>query len=64
MAIIQEPSPLIFAALHYTFSKYFVIDELLSHGTKSRPNRPWVENPKHQNTFVFAFEYCIVAEDE
>ena len=68
ITILREPSPLLFAALHYTMKDHFDVDELfqllVEPKTKGLPHRPWSENTKHRKTFVFTFEYFTIVDDE
>lgn len=68
ITIIREPSPLLFAALHYTMRDHFDMDEafqlLVDDKTTALPHRPFDLNPIHQRTFVFAFEYFTIVGDE
>lgn len=68
ITIIREPSPLLFAALHYTMRDHFDMDEafqlLVDDKTTALPHRPFDLNPIRQRTFVFAFEYFTIVGDE
>ena len=67
ITIIREPSPSLFAALHYTLNKHFDVDEMfqLLDGNKTTaiPHRPWDDDPRHRRTFLFTFEYFTIVED-
>ena len=68
ITIIREPSPLLFAALHYTMKDHFDMDEafqlLVDEKTKAIPHRPFDLDPLHRRTFVFTFEYFTIVGDE
>ena len=69
ITIVREPSPMLFAALHYTMKDHFDMDKIFemleANGkTKAFPHSPWADNPKHRNTFVFNFEYYTIVGDE
>ena len=67
ITIIREPSPSLFAALHYTLNKHFDVDEMfqLLDGNKTMaiPHRPWDDDPRHRRTFLFTFEYFTIVEE-
>ena len=58
ITIVREPSPLLFAALHYTHKDHFDVDELFKllvhERTEVRPHQPFSLNPLHRRTFVWA----------
>ena len=69
ITIVREPSPLLFAALHYTMRDHFDMDKIFemletNNKTKAFPHSPWADNPKHRNTFVFTFEYYTIVGGE
>lgn len=68
ITIVREPSPMLFAALHYTMHKHFDVDEmfqlLVDLHTKGLPHRPYDKDPRHRNTFVWTFEYFTIVGDE
>ena len=68
ITIVREPSPLLFAALHYTLREHFDVDEeiqlLVGNKTTTLPHRPFDLGPIHQRTFWFAFEYFTIVGDE
>ena len=68
ITIVREPSPLLFAALHYTFNKHFDVDEMFQlldgDKTKALPHRPWDDDERHRRTFIFTFEYFTIVGDE
>ena len=67
ITIVREPSPLLFAAIHYTLKDYFDVDEmfalLVGDKTKALPHRPWDNDIRHRRTFVFTFEYFTIIGD-
>ncbi len=68
ITIVREPSPLLFAALHYTMRERFDMDEvfqlLVDDKTKALPHRPFDLDSLHRRTFVFTFEYFTIVGDE
>jgi len=59
---VREPSPLLFAALHYTMNKHFDMDELFEFlvdkdPVLARPHNPFADDHRHRRTFVFNMEY-------
>ena len=67
ITIIREPSPLLFAALHYTMREHFDMDEafqlLIDDKTTALPHRPFDDDPIHRRTLVFTFEYFTIVGD-
>lgn len=62
VVIVREPSPLLFAALHYTMNKHFDMDEvfgfLIDHDpVLARPHNPFSGDHRRRRTFVFNMEY-------
>lgn len=68
ITIVREPSPLLFAALHYTLREHFDMDEafqlLVDDKTTALPHRPFDLDPIHRRTFLFTFEYFTIVGDE
>lgn len=68
ITIVREPSPLLFAALHYTLREHFDMDEafqlLVDDKTRAIPHRPFDLDPIHRRTFMFTFEYFTIVGDE
>ena len=68
VTIVREPSPLLFAALHYTMRDHFDMDEafelLIDDKTTVLPHRPFDLDPSHRRTFLFSFEYFTIVGDE
>ncbi|KAJ9148616.1 GTPase-activator protein for ras-like GTPase containing protein [Pleurostoma richardsiae] len=69
MTILQEPSPLMFGAVHLTMSKHFDMDELFQHlvtpggnqgKTKAHMNRAFETTSTRQRSFFFVFRYYTV----
>lgn len=59
---VREPSPLLFAALHYTMHQHFDMDELfgflIDHDpVLARPHSPFSDDHRKRRTFVFNMEY-------
>ncbi|PVI02164.1 hypothetical protein DM02DRAFT_312872 [Periconia macrospinosa] len=69
ITIAREPAPILFGALHLTLHDTFDMDELFAHLVKTdassaHMNRAFYEDPKHQRTFFFNFEYYTVLGDD
>lgn len=69
ITVVREPSPLLFAALHYTHSKHFDVDELFAFLVDddphlSRPPNPFAQDERHQRSFSFTFEYFTIVDVE
>ncbi|KAL9609625.1 MAG: hypothetical protein Q9167_005626 [Letrouitia subvulpina] len=68
ITIVREPSPLLFAALHYTQNSHFDVDEmfklLVQDKTRGFPHRPFSTDHKQQRTFVFTLDFFTVIGDE
>lgn len=68
IAILREPSPILFAAIHYTMKNHFDMDEvfqlLRDDKTRAIPHRPFASHPKHRSTFVFSLDYFTIIGDE
>ena len=59
---VREPSPLLFAALHYTMQKHFDMDELFGFLLDKdpvlvRPHNPFDDDDRRKRSFVFNMEY-------
>jgi len=59
---VREPSPLLFAALHYTLLKHFDMDELFGFLLDKdpvlvRPHNPFDDDMRKKRSFVFNMEY-------
>lgn len=69
ITVAREPSPILFGALHLTLHNAFDMDELFRHlvvaeASSAHMFRAFNEDPKHQRTFFFTFEYyTIIGED-
>ena len=69
ITIVREPSPLLFAALHYTMSKHFDVDEMFKflvddNPGLAHPHRAFDEDHRHARSFVITFEYfTIIGQD-
>ncbi|KAL8636941.1 MAG: hypothetical protein Q9228_005731, partial [Teloschistes exilis] len=68
ITIVREPSPLLFAALHYTMHQHFDMDEIFSllveDKTKAHAHRPFSTNERQQRTFVFTLDFFTIIGDE
>ncbi|KAF2136265.1 uncharacterized protein K452DRAFT_237687 [Aplosporella prunicola CBS 121167] len=67
--VAQEPSPIIFGALHFAMNEHFDMDEIYRHLVESEitsafPHRAFDEDPRRQRTFTFCFEYFTIIGDE
>lgn len=69
ITIAREPSPILFGALHLTLHDVFDMDELFQNLVETEASsaqmfRSFDEDPKHQRSFFFNFEYyTIIGED-
>lgn len=62
ITIVREPSPLLFAALHYTHSKHFDMDEMCSFLVDDDPAlirtpQAFSDKDTHKRSFAITFEY-------
>lgn len=69
ITVVRELVPSVFAALHYTHSTDFDMDEIyeaLIDGSRTRtlPYRPWADDPRHGRTLIFTFKYFTIVGDE
>ncbi|KAL8645428.1 MAG: hypothetical protein Q9210_006713 [Variospora velana] len=68
ITIVREPSPLLFAALHYTQNTHFDMDEIFSmlveDKTTAFAHRPFATDQRQQRTFVFTLDYFTIIGDE
>ncbi|CAN9168761.1 unnamed protein product [Alternaria alternata] len=69
ITIAREPSPILFGALHLTMHDAFDMDELFRHLVETEASsahmfRAFNQNPKHQRTFFFNFEYYTIVGDD
>ncbi|KAL8856002.1 MAG: hypothetical protein Q9178_007372 [Gyalolechia marmorata] len=68
ITIVREPSPLLFAALHYTMTPHFDMDEifqmLVEDKTKAHTHRPFSRDHRHQRTFVFTIDFFTIIGDD
>lgn len=68
ITIVREPSPLLFAALHYTQNSHFDVDEMFSmlvqDNNRSESNRPFSTDHRHQRSIVFTLDFFTVIGDE
>ncbi|KAI4257307.1 MAG: hypothetical protein L6R42_005756 [Xanthoria sp. 1 TBL-2021] len=68
ITIVREPSPLLFAALHYTMTPHFDMDEifrmLAEDKTRAEAHRPFSPDHRHQRTFVFTLDFYTIIGDE
>ena len=68
ITIVREPSPLLFAALHFTHNKHFDVDGLfkllVEEKTRAFAHQAFNPDHRHQSTFVFTFEYFTIIGEE
>ncbi|KAL8834747.1 MAG: hypothetical protein Q9170_003624 [Blastenia crenularia] len=68
ITIVREPSPLLFAALHYTHHTHFDMDEafqmLVEDKSTAFAHRPFSTNDTQQRTFVFTLDFFTIIGDE
>ncbi|KAL8849157.1 MAG: hypothetical protein Q9221_005834 [Calogaya cf. arnoldii] len=68
ITIVREPSPLLFAALHYTMTPHFDMDEifrlLTEDKTKAEAHRPFSPDHRHQRSFVYTLDFFTIIGDE
>ncbi|KAF5844993.1 hypothetical protein GGP41_001123 [Bipolaris sorokiniana] len=69
ITIAREPSPILFGALHLTLHNTFDMDELFqklveTDASSAHMFRAFDEDPKHQNSFFFNFEYYTIVGEE
>ncbi|KAF9690509.1 hypothetical protein EKO04_011470 [Ascochyta lentis] len=69
ITVAREPSPILFGALHLTLHNAFDMDELFRHlvrteASSSHMFRTFTEDPRHQRTFFFTFEYYTIIGDD
>lgn len=62
---IREPSPLLYAAVHYTMNKHFDMDEIFEYlvhhdPTFVRPPEPFSEHDRRRRTFLVNIEYFTI----
>ena len=67
VTIVREPSPILFAALHYTMNKHFDVDEMFQFLVDdapllSHPHRPFSEDVRHRRSFVWTMEYFTIID--
>lgn len=68
ITIVREPSPLLFAALHYTMSKHFDVDEMYhflwdDNPALAHPHRAFDNDQRKARSFVITFEYFTIIGD-
>ncbi|KAL8714994.1 MAG: hypothetical protein Q9225_006447, partial [Loekoesia sp. 1 TL-2023] len=68
ITIVREPSPLLFAALHYTMNPHFDMDEifqmLVEDKTTAFAHRPFSTDDTQQRSFVFTLDYFTIIGDQ
>jgi len=62
---VREPSPLLYAAVHYTMNKHFDMDEIFENLVHhdpifARPHDPLSEDDRKRRTFLINLEYFTV----
>lgn len=68
ITIAQEPSPMLFGALHYTGHDVFDMDQIFDYlhrpgHSSAHLNRAYEEDIRRQKSFVFSLEYFIIIGD-
>jgi len=69
ITIAREPSPILFGALHLTMNDTFDMNEIFKElvqpeACSAHMHRAFDEDPRHQKTFFFDFEYyTVIGED-
>lgn len=69
ITIAREPSPILFGALHLTMNNAFDMDELFrslvtTDSCSAHMERAFDDDPRHQKTFYFNFEYYTLIGDD
>ena len=68
ITIVREPSPLLFAALHYTHNAHFDMDEafqmLVEDKSTAFAHRPFSTKDTQQRTFVFTLDFFTIIGDD
>lgn len=69
IAIMREPSPILFGAVHHAMNSHFDMDEIFRVLSDDSPTRAYMrgcfnEDPRHQRSFVFALKYYTIVEHE
>jgi hypothetical protein len=69
ITIAREPSPILFGALHLTLHDAFDMDELFHHivdteASSAHMFRAFDQDPQHQRSFFFSFEYYTIIGDD
>ncbi|KAI9653280.1 MAG: hypothetical protein M1831_006115 [Alyxoria varia] len=67
ITIVREPSPILFAALHYTMNKHFDVDELFDllvddNPILTHPHRAFDDDNRHARSFVVTMEYFTIVD--
>ena len=69
IAILREPSPLLFATAHLTMSEHFDMDEIFRLLVDDTPSKAYMKGclksePRQQRSFVFSFKYhCLIGKE-
>lgn len=68
IAVLREPSPLLFGALHLTMNEYFDMDAIYRLLIDDSPTKAYMqgsfqEDPRQQRSFVFCFKYHTIVGD-
>ncbi|KAL8708048.1 MAG: hypothetical protein Q9220_007044 [cf. Caloplaca sp. 1 TL-2023] len=68
ITVVREPSPLLFAALHYTFNEHFDMDEifalLTAKKTRVLPHQAFSADIRQRQTFIVALNYFTIIGDQ
>ncbi|KAI9725128.1 MAG: hypothetical protein M1828_003470 [Chrysothrix sp. TS-e1954] len=65
ITIVREPSPLLYAALHYTHEKHFDVEEMFhfmwdAAPELAHPHRAFDDDHRRQRCFVYTMEYFTI----
>ncbi|KKY15286.1 putative mg2+ transporter zinc transport protein [Phaeomoniella chlamydospora] len=69
IAIFREPSPVLFAAIHYAMKSHFDMDEIYKLLSDESPSKAYMMNcfekdTRRQRSFVFCLKYYTIVGDE
>ncbi|KAL9600440.1 MAG: hypothetical protein Q9219_003193 [cf. Caloplaca sp. 3 TL-2023] len=68
ITIVREPSPLLFAAIHYTHHRHFDMDEafrlLVEDKSTAFAHRPFSADDTQRRTFIFTLDFFTIIGDE
>ena len=69
IAVMREPSPILFGAVHHAMNSHFDMDEIFRVLSDHSPTKAYMrgcfnEDPRHQRSFVFTLKYYTIVEHE